>query len=87
MENNLVTLKRRLERIGIDIELNGNWPLCYLTEINGQPVKEKFMSEHGWVVGFMVVKTGQLKITNIPELFNLIRQYVKNGCREQIIIM
>jgi len=66
----------RLAKIGIDVELVGNYPWIYLNKINGKGVTEKFRAEHGFTIAFEPVKIGkQLKFTDLTEIFKLIRRY------------
>lgn len=39
---------KRLEKIGIKVELAGNFPWVYLYAVNGKKVTEKFGSYHGF---------------------------------------
>ena len=43
MEDNVINrLVPRLRKIGIDVELIGNYPWIYLRKVNGNTIKEKF---------------------------------------------
>jgi hypothetical protein len=65
----------RLKKIGIEIELVGNYPWVYMTKVNGKRVMGTFMAEHGFTVFFMPVRLGQVeKITDIKVIFNKIRE-------------
>lgn len=77
MEKNVLSrLIRRLERIGIEIELVGNYPWIYLDSINGKRVTEKFEGNHGFTVAFLPIRPEQeMKLTDITEIFKLIRKY------------
>lgn len=76
--NKLETFIRRLDRIGIKVELFGNYPWVYLDRINGKKVRERYLAEHGFTVAFQGVKLGQeLKFTDTKEIFKLIREYTK----------
>ena len=67
----------RLAKIGIDVELVGNYPWIYLYKINGKYVTEKFRGNHGFTIAFEPVRVGKkLKFTDIGEIFKLIRRYV-----------
>ena len=67
----------RLKRIGIQIEFWGNFPWVYLKSINGKPVKEKFQSEYGFVVGYSPIREDQyFRFTDLKEIFKIIRKYV-----------
>jgi len=63
----------RLKKLGVTIKVSGNFPWCYLSEINGKKVKEKKDSEWGWVIGY---RNKYFKLTDdTKELFKLIRKY------------
>lgn len=62
----------RLKRTGIKIELIGNYPWAYIHKVNGNTVKEKFMSEHGFTVAFI---NNETNFTDIGEIFKIIRKY------------
>lgn len=72
----LHSLKRRLKKLGIEIEYAGNIPYLYLHKINGVTVKERFYAEHGWCIAFYGVK-GKVSFNDLRETFKLIRSYVK----------
>lgn len=68
--------KNRLSKIGIEINLTGNFPWIYLDTVNGNKVKEKFMANHGFTIAFLPLKSDkQLEFTDIKEIFNIIRKY------------
>lgn len=70
----------RLNRIGITVELAGNYPWIYLDKINGKRVTEKFQADHGFTIAFTPIRPGQeLKFTDIKEIFELIRKYTKDA--------
>lgn len=66
----IAILVNRLDKIGIKTKLLGNYPWVYITEINDRKVREKFASDHGFVVA-----VGN-KIY-VKETFDLIRKYIK----------
>jgi hypothetical protein len=67
----------RLAKIGIKVELIGNYPWVYLDKINNKKVTEKFEANHGFTVFFSPIRSDQNeKITNISEIFKLIRKYL-----------
>jgi len=66
----------RMKRIGVDLEFGGNYPWIYIDKINGNKVKEKFQSEHGFVVAYYPRKIGEkFKLKHKEELIELIRKY------------
>lgn len=81
MENKrdiLKTFVERMQRIGIDIKLVGNYPWIYLNEINGKRVTETFEANHGFTIAFLPIRNDQqMKFTDISEIFKLIRKYIK----------
>lgn len=62
----------RMERLGIKIELIGNFPWIYVEKINGKRVTERFHGNHGFTIAF---STNEKKLTDIKEVFKLIRKY------------
>lgn len=44
---------KRLKRIGVDVELVANDPWVYMTRVNGVPVAELFMANHGFTAFFV----------------------------------
>ena len=77
--NKIQILKRRLKKLNIHIDLNGNYPHIYLTHINDYPVREKRLSEHGWVIGYMPTGDKPMVIVGVSDLFNLIREYTSES--------
>lgn len=68
---------KRLEKIGIDVKLSGNYPWVYITEICGKRVTEKFDGNHGFTIIFLPVRNDSppSEFTDIKEIFKLIRKY------------
>lgn len=72
----IANLRRRLGRMGISVEFIANIPWIYLTKINGDPVTEKFHSEHGFTVAFYPAMIGShMTLTETKVIFDLIRKY------------
>jgi len=70
------TFVKRLKKIGIEIELFGNYPWIYLDRVNGKKVIEIFEANHGFTIAFTPIRKDQkLKFTNIAEIFKIIRKY------------
>lgn len=65
-------LTRRLKKLGIEIELLGNFPWVYLHKVNGKLVTEKFRAEHGFTIMFQTNN----KPTDLRETFKVIRKYI-----------
>lgn len=76
MKTKLNTFITRMDKIGINIELFGNYPWIYIDKINGKKVTEKFQGNHGFTIAFTPIKPGKdIEFTDIKEIFNLIRKY------------
>ena len=68
----------RLKKIGVEVQLAGNYPWIYLLSINDVRVLETFQAEHGFTIAFLPIsKEQKLKLTDTKEIFKLIRKYVK----------
>ena len=67
----------RLNKIGIEVKLSGNFPWIYLDEICGMRVKETFRANHGFTVMFLPGRNDSpvSNFTDITEIFKLIRKY------------
>ena len=73
----LKTFIDRMQKLGIQIQLSGNYPWIYIDEINGKRVTEKFCGNHGFTIAFLPVRNDQpMKFTDISEIFKLIRKYL-----------
>lgn len=78
MKDQLEILKDRLNKIGIEIELMGNYPWIYLYSVNGNKIKEKdyFYGNHGFTIAFLPIKRDiPLTILDISKTFKIIRKY------------
>jgi hypothetical protein len=70
----------RLKKIGIQVELFGNYPWVYLDKVNGKKVTEKFMGDHGFTVFFRAIRPGRPDtITDIRTIFKQIRQMLNQS--------
>lgn len=66
----------RLKKIGIIIELVGNYPWIYLDKVNGNKVKEKFEGNHGFTIGFLPIRPDKpFHFTDLKYIFEIIRKY------------
>ena len=73
----ILSLKNRLSKIGVEIELGGNYPWVYLEKINGKKVKEKRHSDHYFTIGFLgIKKQSKPYLSEQNEVFKLIRKYL-----------
>ena len=79
MENNVINrLVPRLKKIGIDVELVGNYPWIYLEKVNGNRIKKEdyFCGNHGFTIAFLPIRVGQtMELTDIRKVFEIIRKY------------
>lgn len=74
----LEILKKRLLKIGIEVEFISNFPWIYLYKINGKIVKERYEAEHGFTVAFLPVRRDMpFHFTDLNKIFKLIRKYCK----------
>lgn len=74
--NKLDIFVERMKKLGIDIDLLGNYPWIYIDRINGKRVTEKFEGNHGFTIAFLPIRQDQeLHLTDIGEIFRLIRKY------------
>ena len=72
----LKTLKKRLGRVGIDVEFAANFPWIYLYRINGKLVKERYKAEHGFTIAFLPARRDKpFHFTELNVIFKLIRNY------------
>ena len=68
--------RKRLLKIGIEIEMWSNYPWIYMSRVNGNLVTEKFRAEHGFTIAFHPIRPGQeLEFTDIDMIFKILRKY------------
>ena len=76
MLSKLHTFHDRLEKLDIRIDFALNVPYVYINKINDKTVTEKFYSDHGFTCATIPIRAGgELKFTDIKEIFKLIRKY------------
>ncbi len=79
MEDNVINrLVPRLKKIGINVELVGNYPWIYLEKVNGNRVKREdfFLGNHGFTIAFLPIhKDQKMELTDIKKVFEIIRKY------------
>ena len=79
MENNVINrLVPRLKKIGINVELVGNYPWIYLEKVNGNRIEKEdyFCGNHGFTIAFLPIRVGQtMELTDIRKVFEIIRKY------------
>ncbi len=69
----------RLKKIGIEVNLAGNYPWVYINDICGVRVKERFLGNHGFTLIFLPSRNDSppSEFTDIGEIFKLIRKYTE----------
>lgn len=75
----LERLIKRLKRIGIEIELAGNYPWIYLETVNGNEIQEEdyYFANHGFTIAFLPIQNDKkLEILDIKKTFKVIRKYI-----------
>lgn len=80
--NELTKLKKRLSKIGIEIDLIGNIPWIYLRSVNGNIIKRKdYTSNHGFNIAWYPIKPGEeVSLAEDPKvIIALIRKYVRES--------
>jgi hypothetical protein len=77
----------RLNKIGIEVKLSGNFPWIYINEICGIRVTEKFEANHGFTVMFLPGRNDSppSEFTDITEIFKLIRKYNRESLLRKIM--
>jgi len=75
-QDKLTSFIDRMNKLNINIKLVGNYPWVYIDEINNKRVTETFQANHGFTIAFLPIKADkQLELTDIGEIFKLIRKY------------
>jgi hypothetical protein len=78
-DNEINIFYRRMEKIGIKLQLVGNYPWIYLDSVNGNKVKrEDFVNaNHGFTVGWSGIKIDSKPhlIEDKHLIFKMIRKY------------
>lgn len=66
---------RRLKKIGIEVELMGNYPWVYLDKVNGKKVKGTYLADWGFTAFWIGPRIDQPdRFTDIREVFKKIRE-------------
>jgi hypothetical protein len=67
----------RLAKIGIKVELIGNYPWVYLDTVCGNKVNATLQADHGFTVFMQGIKLGEPdRITNITIIFKEIKKHI-----------
>ncbi len=64
----------KLKRLGIEVELVGNYPWIYLDKVNGDKVVGKQNANHGFCAFIVPVSEGVTRWSNRRKVFNKIRE-------------
>jgi hypothetical protein len=79
MDNEISIFIRRMKRIGIELQLVGNYPWIYLDSVNGNKIKiEDFVNaNHGFNIGWSGIKIDSTPhlIDDWSLIFKMIRKY------------
>lgn len=79
MEDNVLNrLVPRLKKIGIEVELVGNYPWIYLEKVNGNRIKKEdyYFANHGFTIAFLPIRSDkEMEILDIGKTFEIIRKY------------
>ena len=71
--NQLQTLRQRLKRIGIEIELLGNIPWIYLYSVNRNTItKKEWNASYGFTIAYY---NWTIELTDTKRIFEVIRKY------------
>lgn len=77
-DNVLSRLVPRLKKIGINIEMVGNYPWIYLEKVNGNRIQREdyYCGNHGFTIAFVPLKEDKkMEITDIKKTIEVIRKY------------
>lgn len=67
----------RLAKIGIEVELLGNYPWVYLAKVNGASVNETYMANHGFTAFWEPIRADQeIRFSDRREVFKMIRKMI-----------
>lgn len=66
--------KRRLEKLGIELEFGLNAPWVYLEKVNGKKVTEKYYGNHGFTAFWYPLSGGKkVEFSDRRKVFELVR--------------
>jgi hypothetical protein len=74
----LNTFVRRMKKIGVDVQLIGNYPWIYIDSVNGNKIKQEdfYYGNHGYTIAFIPIRLGEkLELIDISKTIKLIRKY------------
>lgn len=73
--NQLETLIKRLNKLNINLTFAVSYPWIYLTKVNNNVVREKYHSEHSFVIGYYSQKEKEIELNDLSDIFKTIRKY------------
>jgi hypothetical protein len=77
--NEVTIFINRLKKIGIELELAGNYPWIYLEKVNGNEVQPEdwINANHGYAIAYSPVRHGEDYSLDHDrkEMFRIIRKY------------
>ncbi len=77
--NEVTIFINRLKKIGIELELAGNYPWIYLEKVNGNRVQPEdwINANHGYAIAYSPVRSDQVYSLDHDwkEMFRIIRKY------------
>lgn len=77
MNNDYERFQRRMRKLGIRIIYASNIPWIYIRQINGKPVKERFLAEHGFTAFWYPIRADQeITFSDRREVFKIVRKYL-----------
>lgn len=80
------SFKRKLKRLGIEIEMSANYPWIYLDSVNGIRVYERFQGNHGFTAFFLPVRIGiPVHFTCIRSVFQKIREMIEEPEKDFVL--
>lgn len=74
----LDVFRKRMLKLGIELEMWSNYPWIYIDKVNGNKIKHEdyFHGNHGFTIGFHPTKPDQeFDFTDISRIFKLIKKY------------
>ena len=79
-DNEINVFVRRMKRIGIELQLFGNYPWIYLDSVNGNRIMKEdyYHANHGFTIGWYGIKLGSVPhlIEDRDLIFKMIRKYL-----------
>lgn len=72
----LNTIYNRFRKLGIELEYGFNFPFVYLRKVNKKQVKEKFGSDHGFLLGYLpMTNHHRFRVSDTKQFIKIVRKY------------